>query len=258
MFDRTEPRWIDEFYESGLYEREYSEYLADGERNGRQAELIIRELDIDGDSVVLDLACGGGRHALLVAGRAAQVVGIDRSERAIEVAQAQATTRGVRNARFLVRDMRDLDEGDEFDSAYSFYTSWGYYSDEENFDVLLRVARCLRPGGRFLIELASRDALVRCENTRNFGYLDDGTVVTLESSFEPATGRSSSRRTYHRGGERRTIEIIHHVPSPDDLARMLESAGLVEVELKDGESGDRLTLDSERVLAVGRRPAIHR
>ena len=242
IYDSVHPRLID--FVGAFGEFSYDEY----------EEEFVNLAELKPGGKVLDVACGGGRHALLVAESAARVVGIDRSEHAIDVASTKARSLGVSNTSFVSRDMRDLDDRDEYDCAYNFYTSWGYHTDEENFDVLARVAHSLRSGGRFLMELASRDALVRCDQHRNFGYLDDGTVLTLESSFDPITGRSHSRRTYHLGGSRKTIEIVHHVPAPDDLARLFLRAGFVDVELRDGASGDTLTIRSERVIATGRKP----
>ncbi len=254
MTNRTEPEWIDQFYDPELHEVEYGRYYADDQRAQWQSELIVKLLGIDKETAVLDLACGRGRHALRVAEEAARVTGTDRSPQAIALARQSAAEAGVDNVTFQVEDMRDLAFRDEFDAAYNWYTSWGYYSDEENLDVLARVRQALRPGGRFLLELVARDLLVRSLPDRDFGLLPDGTVVTIVSTFDPATGRCTSRRTYYRpDGSKVPIRVTHHIPAPDHLAKLFSLAGFTGVELKDGITGDVLDSLSPRVIALGRR-----
>ena len=66
---------------------------------------------------VLDAGCGTGEHALLAASLGHEAVGVDLSERAIELAKTKATERGVQ-ARFLVADALRLGEiGGSFETV---------------------------------------------------------------------------------------------------------------------------------------------
>jgi len=66
---------------------------------------------------VLDVGCGTGEHALMAASLGYEAVGVDMSVRAIELAKAKATERGV-EARFVVADaLRLVDLGEQFDSV---------------------------------------------------------------------------------------------------------------------------------------------
>ena len=67
--------------------------------------------------LVLDAGCGSGDNALELAGRGLDVVGIDWSPRAIEIARAKAEARGI-SVRFEVADALRLDTlGLTFDSV---------------------------------------------------------------------------------------------------------------------------------------------
>ena len=72
-------------------------------------------LDLHEGARVLDVGCGPGRHALVLAERGAEVVGIDISQRFIDIASSEAPV----NASFLRRDARLLDFDAEFDAAIS-------------------------------------------------------------------------------------------------------------------------------------------
>ena len=66
---------------------------------------------------VLDVGCGTGEHALLAGSLGYEAVGVDTSTRAIELAEAKATDRGV-PARFVVADaLRLADLGEQFDTV---------------------------------------------------------------------------------------------------------------------------------------------
>jgi cyclopropane fatty-acyl-phospholipid synthase-like methyltransferase len=66
---------------------------------------------------VLDPGCGTGEHALLAASLGHEVVGVDLSAKAIELAMTKAAQRGV-EARFLVADaLRLTDLGEQFDTV---------------------------------------------------------------------------------------------------------------------------------------------
>ena len=68
-------------------------------------------------------------------------------------------------ARLL--DMRRLPFADaSFDAVLNLFHAFGYLEDETQDElVLAEVARVLAPGGRFLLEVANREALVRAGTT---------------------------------------------------------------------------------------------
>lgn len=85
--------WVEDLFD-GPYDSEYAGVLADTEGAAREAEFIVRELDLKQNDRVLDLACGYGRHALGVAGHIAEVVGYNRTKCFIEYGQKWADDRG--------------------------------------------------------------------------------------------------------------------------------------------------------------------
>ena len=41
------------------------------------------------------------------------------------------------------------------------FTAFGYFSDEQNFQVLQKVARALKPGGLFVFDVPNRDVILK-------------------------------------------------------------------------------------------------
>jgi len=99
---------------------------------------------------VADVGCGQGRAVNLMA-RAfpnSRFVGYDISKEAIAVAQAEAESWGLSNARFHVRDVAGLDLVRGYDLVFAFDA---IHDQAQPRRVLRNVANALRPGGAFLM-----------------------------------------------------------------------------------------------------------
>ena len=96
---------------------------------------------------VLDAGCGTGEHALLAGSLGHEVVGVDLSERAIELAVSKATERDVK-ARFLVADALHLiDLGERFDTVLDCGL-FHVLNDDERARYVDSLAAVVPPGGR--------------------------------------------------------------------------------------------------------------
>jgi SAM-dependent methyltransferase len=107
-------------------------------------------LATSGDLVgsVLDPGCGTGEHALLAASLGHEVVGVDISAKAIELAMTKATERGV-GARFLVGDaLRLVDLGEQFDTVLDCGL-FHVLDDDERERYVDSLAAVVPPGGRY-------------------------------------------------------------------------------------------------------------
>lgn len=99
---------------------------------------------------VADVGCGSGHavNLLAMAYPASRFVGFDFSEDAIAAARREATSLGIANARFEVRDVADLVEVEAFDVVTAFDA---IHDQAHPARVLAGVSRALRPGGTFLM-----------------------------------------------------------------------------------------------------------
>ncbi|MFP4513234.1 MAG: class I SAM-dependent methyltransferase [Acidimicrobiales bacterium] len=125
----------------------------------QEVAFLVETLGLGPGSRVLDVGCGPGRHANALGEQGIEVVGVDISERFLEVARATAPV-GVTYQR---HDARELPFVAEFDAAISLCqgafglsggpaSSWAPSDGEEVLDpdlpVLWSIARALRPGGQ--------------------------------------------------------------------------------------------------------------
>ncbi|MCS7073619.1 MAG: class I SAM-dependent methyltransferase [Bacteroidia bacterium] len=138
--------WFNSPYYSILYRHRNEEEAA------KFIQELVKKLSLPTGAKVLDLACGTGRHSILLAKSGLEVTGIDLSpqsiQRAIESAEKENLT-----IQFSVQDMRHLVAEPIFDIVLNLFTSFGYFeNDWENWQVLKAVYEALRPGGIFVLD----------------------------------------------------------------------------------------------------------
>lgn len=143
-------QWFEEWFDSPLYEKIYSNRNED-EAN-LLANLITKIIPLKEYSNILDLGCGRGRHSINLGKRGYSVTGVDLSEESITVARSKALQEELRDVAFLVGDMREP-YPDTFDAVINLFTSFGYFEkDEENKLVINNVAQMLRNKGVFVLD----------------------------------------------------------------------------------------------------------
>lgn len=108
---------------------------------------------------VLDLGCGTGGHALRLAAKGYEVVGIDRSRGMVAVAKGKARKQGF-DVRFARGDMTSFSLKRKYDAVISMFGGWGYIlPNREVKKAIRRVHEHLEPGGLFLLEFWATDAV---------------------------------------------------------------------------------------------------
>lgn len=117
----------------------------------KQVDFIIEELTLKIGDKILDLGCGIGRHLIEIGKRGFFGVGVEFNKKYIEIANI---LRGdLKNIEFKNIDMRDINFENEFDGAISMWTSFGYFSDEENLILLKKINNSLKKCRKFLLDI---------------------------------------------------------------------------------------------------------
>lgn len=249
---RSVTAFDDELDIDAMFGADYLYFYADrlnDEHSDAETDLITRLAGLRPDERVLDLACGHGRIANRLAARGLRVTGLDASTFFLDQARADATDLGV-DVDYRHGDMRTLPWTRHFDAVVNWFTSFGYFDDDGNRTVLAEVARALRPGGRFLLELNHYPWLLR--NFRPAIVQErDGDLLVDRNEIDPVTNRIAIHRTTIRDGHRREARMSVRLPTLPEVRSWLLDAGFGEVTAY-GSDGTPLTIDSNRLIVVAR------
>ena len=209
--------------------------------------LIERVVPLPG-TLVLDLACGPGRHAAQLASRGARVVGFDLSMPLLRTAKQRLPP-----PKMLVRgDMRVLPFGpDTFDLVVNLFTSFGYFSDDvEHQRALCEVTTVLRSRGLLVLDYFHASA-IRAHLVPREERVVGSQRVVIERRIS-TDGRFVTKDIYLTGDGRRFTERVRFF-SPAELEGMLRSAGLRVLERFGDYDGQSLNGDTPRAIFVAQR-----
>ncbi|MBI4553565.1 MAG: methyltransferase domain-containing protein [Candidatus Latescibacteria bacterium] len=222
----------------------------------RQVEFLIRTLRLAPGLDVFDLGCGDGRHAIPLARRGYRVTGLDLSGDLLDRARERARTLGL-TITFIRGDMRDIPYDEAFDLVVCFFTSFGYFQeDEENERVLHAIARALRPAGRFFIDYLNRDyvlqTLVPHDRREQDGLIiEQERWVTGEPDRTGSAVRINKRVTVTEAGVSRTYEESVRMYTLAELTAMAARAGLTMTHTFGEFDGRPFGADTPRLIVVG-------
>ena len=117
----------------------------DAEAHARLAALV----GIGHDDRVLDVACGPGFLTLAFAARCAEAVGVDATDALLDIARANAATRGITNVRFESGDATELLYADESFDVAICRAAFHHFPNPSR--VLGEMRRVVRAGGRVAV-----------------------------------------------------------------------------------------------------------
>jgi 2-polyprenyl-3-methyl-5-hydroxy-6-metoxy-1,4-benzoquinol methylase len=102
---------------------------------------------------ILDLGCGTGGHAILLAEKGFDVTGVDRSEDMLSIAREKATTKNI-TVNFVKANIRDVKLNREFDIIIAMFAVMSYQTTNDDFEQVLKTAyRHLKSGGLFIFDV---------------------------------------------------------------------------------------------------------
>ncbi|HKZ94340.1 MAG TPA: class I SAM-dependent methyltransferase [Candidatus Bathyarchaeia archaeon] len=227
--------------------------------NARDTEHEVDSLEdtIPKKGVVLDLCCGTGRHSIALVKRGWNVVGIDLSRNLLEIAKSKMK-RVVLRFPLVRADMRffPFREG-TFSAILSMFTSFGYLpSESEDVMSLLEINRTLKKRGRFLLDLANRDHIVKSFRERDWAEFEPFYMFE-KRSFDLKNSKLSSQWTIIKKHSCKVKTIQHTVRlyTPTRIKQLLNEAGLRIKDIRGGYDKQEFTLEASRMIVVAHKLA---
>jgi ubiquinone/menaquinone biosynthesis C-methylase UbiE len=222
-------------------------------RTNAWVRVAIKRLHLKKGSKFLDCPCGPGRISIPLLKKGVRVTGIDINKDYLAEFAAKA-----KRAKLKVDlhhgDMRRLPFRDQFDAAANLFTSIGYFeNDRDNQAVINTAFRSLKSGGRYLLDTANRDWLLRNFVSSNW-HEHDGVRLLQQRTFDFKTSIERCRWTFMHDGGEETYEVPLRWFSVHEMVKMFEKAGFIDIDIFGGFDEQPVDFNSQRFFVVGRKP----
>jgi len=247
-------KWYEEVFENYAegYDREIFTRGTLGE-----VDFIEAETGCDRKKKILDVGCGTGRHAVELAKRGYEVVGLDLSETLLGKARAKAAEAGVK-IDFIRGDARDF----RFDAAFdlAIMICEGAFplmeTDAMNFRILENVTRALKPGGKLIFTTLS--ALFPLFHSVK-DFLNAASQKSEGNTFDLMTFRDHSKlEIADDDGRLKTLVCDERYYTPSEITWLLKSLGFRTCSIHGARLGkfsrtDALTPEDFEMLVIAER-----
>ncbi len=238
------PWWTIRFEELSALHPSFNDPVDD--RAELEVEFILRLAGNPAGARVLDVGCGGGRHAILLAEQGHSVVGIDLSPRILRIARERWDERNPADPKSAIHapvwmpgDMRWLPAGGPYDLALLMDGTFGMFDDDaEHLRALGSVAEQLRPGGHIVAvtmnpyHWSGRARAIHIPP----GAIADDIDVIRSYRFDAARGRNEERVVVFKDGERFEPPMQSlRTWTPPELVSLFRAAGFHQVRVHGSE-----------------------
>ena len=219
-----------------------------------EVEFIRDVLELQRGAVVLDLCCGNGRHGRLLADQKVTVIGLDSSRFLLDAARKEmlSTKYGI---HFIEGDMRHIPLKPLCDAVINLFTSFGFFEEEGNRQVLSEVAAVLKPGGKFLLDYWNPHAVIELDGTRNWWWISESMLALAEVEYHPESGQLFDYRTVIElpaGAIQKTVNRLRFY-FPTELKSILEGVGLQVLAAYGDFDYSPFLIDARRMITIAER-----
>jgi len=221
-----------------------------------EVDFIEQEINFDKTKRILDVGCGTGRHAIELAKRGYQVMGVDLSASQLNRAREKTEKAGVK-IDFIQKDARKLDFNKEFDlvimiceGAFSLMET-----DEMNYQILQGATTALKKNGKFIF--TTLNALFPLyHSVKDFLNANSGKTTNDELTFDLMTFREqSTMTTVDDSGNKKVLYCNERYYTPSEITWLLKSLGFKNIAIHGCKLGkfsreDKLTTDDFEMLVI--------
>ena len=221
-----------------------------------EVDFIEQEINFDKSKKILDLGCGTGRHAIELARRGYNVIGVDLSASQLNRAKEKAKENGVA-VRFIQEDARELNFMDEFNLVIMICE--GAFplmeTDEMNYKILENAARSLKSKGKIIFTTLN-GLYPLFHSVKDFVNSDIQGTSSIENTFDIMTFRDKSTvEVTDDDGEKKNLNCNERYYVPSEITWYLKSLKFETIDVCGCKLGnfsraDKLSTEDFEMLVI--------
>jgi 2-polyprenyl-3-methyl-5-hydroxy-6-metoxy-1,4-benzoquinol methylase len=185
---------------------------------------------------ILDLGCGPGLYAELLAQKGHSITGVDYSENSIQYAITQAKEKKL-NIEYLKKNYLDLDFHNQFDLVILIYLDFCVLTPKERDKVLQNIYRALKKGGLFICDVVNernidKKTISQAWEVQESGFWKNTPYIALTNGYHYPEEKVLANH-HIVIGEHDTVDTYifwSHYYEKEDLVQILESKGFTDIE----------------------------
>lgn len=190
-----------------------------------ETDFIVEEGGLQTDSLVLDIMCGYGRHALELARRGIKVTAVDNLPDYTDEIKEKATTENL-DIECICTDVLEFQAGEQYDAVICMGNSLQFFDEENTLTLLSNIASNMKPGGKLFINTWSLAEIVMKQGKEKSWSRFNDLLLLVESKFLLRPARIETTSIIITGkGEREEKGAVDYIFSIAELETMLNKSG---------------------------------
>ena len=195
---------------------------------------------------LLDLGCGPGIYAELLAKKGFQVTGIDFSKRSINYAVDSSRKKNL-DITYHYQNYLDINYKEEFDVVILIYCDFGVLSPKNRRTLLSKIYQALKPGGILILDVFHEPYVNSFEEMQNVSYQQEGFwapepyVVIQRNQYYKESRNTLEQYLVIRENDCKCYYIWNQIYTKDTLNREVSTAGFKNASFFDDVLGKEYT-----------------
>lgn len=188
---------------------------------------------------ILDLGCGPGLYAELMAKREHKVTGVDFSKNSIEYARNEAIKKNL-DIEYINQNYLELCEENKYDLAMMIFTDFGVLTPVARKTLLQNVYRALKPNGTFIFDVLSDKEIEKKVTEKSWemeerGFWKDKPHLVLSNSYYYSRDKVILYQhiVIDNSDNFDVYRFWTHFFTSNDLKKVLEQEGFEKIECYD-------------------------
>lgn len=247
--------WTDPYIQKQLLNAHLDMSSDAASRNRKSIDRTIDFIDkcISHNNKILDLGCGPGLYAQLLANKGHTVAGVDFNSESIRYARSKGDS-----IEYIEADYIKHFPEDSYDAIILIYCDMGTHSDNDRDYLLNNCYQALNPGGKMIFDVFNdkvvNDKILdnRWEFSVDGGFWSGNEYLLLKQTFHyPESHVFADQYNLMQNGNCKHFIMWERYYSEDEIKVILDEIGFTNVEIYENIiSGNNFTSNNEMFVVA--------